>query len=137
MFDMAVHNPPTREALAEMNEMEVYDSIYRKLHPTTTTTIPLDTGLHHYKWVHNEHLLAGYDAGYYPYICAQVFEAYLFQTTFAAKPRCRKAWEKFRSKVLECGGSRDESEVLKAHLGGTGSKSRAAFGCCEGSSRLS
>lgn len=113
MFDMAVHNPPTREALTEMNEMEVYDSIYHKLHPTT----PLDTSPHH-KWVHSGHLLAGYDAGYYSYICAQVFAADLFQTMFAANPRCRKAWERFRSEVLECGGSRNELDVLKAHLGG-------------------
>ncbi|KAK1829262.1 hypothetical protein QBC39DRAFT_287785 [Podospora conica] len=113
IFDMAVHNPPTREALTEMNEMEVYDSIYQKLHPAA----PLETSPHH-KWVHSGHLLAGYDAGYYSYICAQVFAAGLFQTTFAAKPRCRRAWERFRTEVLESGGSRDELEVLKAHLGG-------------------
>lgn len=113
MFDMAVHNPTTPEALIEMDEKEVCDSIYRKLHLSAA----LDVG-RHCKWVHNGHLLAGYDAGYYSYICAQVFAADLFQTTFAANPRCRRAWETFRRDVLECGGSRNELEVMKAHLGG-------------------
>ena len=113
MFDMAVHNPATPAALVEMDEQEVYDSLYRKLHPTAAA---LDTDPH-CEWVHSGHLLAGYDAGYYSYVCPQVFAADLFQTTFAANPRCRGAWETFRRNVLELGGSRNELEVLKAHLG--------------------
>lgn len=30
----------------------------------------------------------------------------------------RKAWDKFRREVLEYGGSRNEMEILRAHLGG-------------------
>ena len=58
---MAVHNPPTRDALLQMDEAEVYNAIHEKL---KFSRLPSPN----YNWVHHGHLLAGYDAGYYSYI---------------------------------------------------------------------
>jgi metallopeptidase MepB len=48
---------------------------------------------------------------------AQVFAADLFESTFAADPRCQLAWERYRRGVLEYGGSRDELQMLHEFLG--------------------
>ncbi|MBE3049916.1 hypothetical protein IMZ48_46945 [Candidatus Bathyarchaeota archaeon] len=41
----------------------------------------------------------------------------MFQHNFAENPRSREAWGKFRTEILECGGSRDELEMLTKFLG--------------------
>ncbi|RFU30370.1 hypothetical protein B7463_g5987, partial [Scytalidium lignicola] len=110
-FDMAVHNPTSREALLELDEVELFKDIYEKL----IFRRPLDPSYLH---VNYGHLLAGYDAGYYSYVCAEIFAANLFQTTFAENPRSRVAWERFRHGILEYGGSRNELEIVEEFLGG-------------------
>jgi metallopeptidase MepB len=61
LFDMAVHNNPTREALLEMDEAEVYNTLHEKFNFERLPTP-------NYSWVQYGHLVAGYDAGYYSYI---------------------------------------------------------------------
>jgi Zn-dependent oligopeptidase len=61
MFDMAVHNPPSRDALLQLNEKEVFDDLNERIKFTRPHSP-------HNMWVHNGYLVAGYDAWYYSYI---------------------------------------------------------------------
>ncbi|KAH8591395.1 hypothetical protein B0O99DRAFT_744584 [Bisporella sp. PMI_857] len=108
---MTVHNPASRDALTHLDEVELYKDLYEKL---KFGRIPGSSYAHD----GSGHLLSGYDAGYYSYMCAEIFAADLFQTTFAENPRSQAAWEQFRRGILEYGGSRNELEVLEEFLGG-------------------
>jgi metallopeptidase MepB len=48
---------------------------------------------------------------------AEIFGANLFQTAFAKTPRSRATWERFRHRILEYGGSKNELEILEEFLG--------------------
>lgn len=48
---------------------------------------------------------------------AQVFATDLFESAFAADPRSRLAWKKYRKGILAYGGSRDELQILHEFLG--------------------
>lgn len=63
---MVIHNPPTRDALLQMDEGEVYNDIHEKF---SFHRLPSPN----YKWVQHGHLLAGYDAWYYSYVWYVLF----------------------------------------------------------------
>jgi len=66
---MAIHNPPTRDVLLQMDEGEVYNDIYEKF---SFHRLPSPN----YKWVQHGHLLAGYDAWYYSYVWYALFPSH-------------------------------------------------------------
>jgi Zn-dependent oligopeptidase len=111
-FDMTVHDPPTHSACLTLDPTTVYASLQARL-TLLSTSHPSDWGHRH---THFTHLLAGYDAGYYSYLSAQVFAKGLF-AQFEDDPRCKKTWERYRGDVLIQGAGRDEMENLKAFLG--------------------
>ena len=41
----------------------------------------------------------------------------MFESNFAADPRSKEAWERYRRGILEVGSSRDEMDVLCEFLG--------------------
>ena len=61
LFDMAVHNPASHEALLQLDEVKLYRNIYERLKFRPLTD---PSNMH----VSSGHLLAGYDAGYYSYV---------------------------------------------------------------------
>ena len=61
IFDMAVHNPESHEALVQLDEQELYRNIFKKL---KFRSLIDQSNMH----VSNGYLLAGYDAGYYSYV---------------------------------------------------------------------
>ncbi|KAI5196679.1 zincin [Aureobasidium subglaciale] len=111
-FDMAVHDPPSHEACLALDPTIVYASLLTHLTHLSTSS-PSDWG---HKQTDFTHLLAGYDAGYYSYLSAQVFAKDLF-AQFADNPRSRETWERYRSNVLEQGAGREEMQNLEAFLG--------------------
>lgn len=56
---------------------------------------------------------------------AEIFAADLFQTAFAADPLSREAWQRFRSVILEPGGSKDGLSMMTEFLGGRQCEARA------------
>lgn len=108
---MAVHDPQSPEACAALDPTTSYLDFHERL--TYLSTPTTDRGHPHADFTH---LLAGYDAGYYSYLSAQVFAADLF-AKFASNPKDRKTWERYRSTILEKGASRDEMQNLRDFLG--------------------
>ena len=111
-FDMLVHDPPSHEACLALDPTTLYASLQTRL-TLFSTSHPRDWGHRHTDFTH---LLAGYDAGYYSYLSAQVFARDLF-AQFQDDPRCRETWERYRHDVLSRGASRDEMLNLQAFLG--------------------
>lgn len=109
---MAVHDPSSHHSCLSLDPTTTYtdyeadltllstSSRHERGHPQTDFT----------------HLLAGYDAGYYSYLSAQVFAADIF-ARFAEAPRDREVWERYRRVVLERGASMDELQNLEEFLG--------------------
>ena len=108
---MAIHDPRSPEACAALDPTTLYLDFHE--HLTYLSTPTRDRGHPHTDFTH---LLAGYDAGYYSYLSAQVFAADMF-TQFAQNSRNREVWERYRSKVLERGASMDEMQNLRDFLG--------------------
>lgn len=48
---------------------------------------------------------------------AQAFAAELFETAFAADPRSQDAFQRYRTGILEAGGSRDELAMMTEFIG--------------------
>lgn len=63
------------------------------------------------------HLMGGYDARYYGYLWSKVFASDLWATTFAASPLDSNVGFDYRKKILERGGSKEESSMLTDFLG--------------------
>ncbi|GAA6035656.1 hypothetical protein JCM8097_004955 [Rhodosporidiobolus ruineniae] len=63
------------------------------------------------------HIAGGYSAGYYGYLWSQVFSADMFASVFAKDPMSAEAGDRYRRKILEVGGSRDEMDSLVDFLG--------------------
>jgi len=61
MYDMAVHNPPSREALLQMNEAQVYGDLFHEVRlyrPPEPNNLHASIGI----------LVGPRDAGYYSYV---------------------------------------------------------------------
>jgi metallopeptidase MepB len=108
---MAVHDPQSTEACSALDPTTLYLDFYERL--TFLSNPDSDKGHPHADFTH---LLAGYDAGYYSYLSAQVFAADLF-TQFAHNPRDRETWERYRGMILQRGASGDEMQNLRDFLG--------------------
>ncbi|GAA5981288.1 hypothetical protein JCM11641_005633 [Rhodosporidiobolus odoratus] len=63
------------------------------------------------------HIAGGYSAGYYGYLYSQVFSADMFATVFEKDPMNPDAGRRYREKILQVGGSRDEMDSLVDFLG--------------------
>ncbi|KIJ54259.1 hypothetical protein M422DRAFT_154020 [Sphaerobolus stellatus SS14] len=63
------------------------------------------------------HLMGGYDAGYYGYMYSLVFAADMYATVFKKDPLDPALGALYRKEILYPGGSRDESDSLRAFLG--------------------
>jgi metallopeptidase MepB len=63
------------------------------------------------------HITGGYDAGYYGYTYSLVFAADMYATVFKKDPLSPELGKQYRDEILRVGGSRDETDSLKAFLG--------------------
>jgi metallopeptidase MepB len=112
-FDMRVTNS-TPEGLVDVNYAAVFDDIFKELFPwkLNTDNEPLSNS-----HVHFAHIISGMDAGYYAYLWAGVFAADVFDTLFAANPRDRETWARYRRVILQPGGSTDAKSRVEELLG--------------------
>jgi thimet oligopeptidase len=64
-----------------------------------------------------DHLLNGYDAGYYGYLWSKVFGLDMFSRFEEAGVTSPVVGREYRKEILEPGGSRDAKDLLRAFLG--------------------
>ncbi|GAM90132.1 hypothetical protein ANO11243_081720 [Dothideomycetidae sp. 11243] len=112
-FDLTIHNPSSHEECIDLDQAKLYNDLQEK-YLLVENPDPETRGHGHADF---GHLCAGYDAGYYSYLCASVFAADLFHTKFARNPRDKIAWERYRRAILEPGNSRDGLVMLEEFLG--------------------
>jgi len=113
---MRVTNPSSQEELLALDFAKLYSDVHRELVPwklEESDEVVRKRNSH----VHFSHLIHGMDAGYYAYLWAGVFAADVFDTAFAANPRDRKTWERYRRVILQPGGSIDAKQMVKEFLG--------------------
>ncbi|KAF6838486.1 peptidase family M3 [Colletotrichum musicola] len=121
-FDLEVNTQPSTQALRELDEVALFNELQDSL---SLRPSPDQKG---YGFVHSNHLISLYDAGYYSYLSAQAFAADFFEANFAKDPRDPEAWESYRRGVLEFGGGKGEMEIMRGFLGrepGTGALLRS------------
>ncbi|KAF6804533.1 metallopeptidase (peptidase family M3) [Colletotrichum sojae] len=121
-FDLEVNTQPSTQALRELDEVALFNELQDSL---SLRPSPDQKG---FGFVHSNHLISLYDAGYYSYLSAQAFAADFFEANFAKDPRDPEAWERYRRGVLEFGGSKGEMEIMRGFLGrepGTGALLRS------------
>lgn len=110
---MKIHNPASHEELANLAPVTAYTGLLKN---SVYFDVPEGVSLGH-PHVHFNHLLHGYDAGYYSYLWGFVFGADIFETAFAADTANRETWERYKRIILEPGGSRDELKSVEEFLG--------------------
>lgn len=84
------------------------------LRKTKNTDLGRDWGNPHLTY---DHLLDGYDAGYYTYSWSETIGADMFYTVFQKDPFSNEQGQRYRRLIIERGGSRDLKESLKEFLG--------------------
>lgn len=63
------------------------------------------------------HIMGGYQAGYYGYLWSQVFAADIYYTKFKSNPLDSRTGVEYRDIILARGGSKEENDNLKELLG--------------------
>lgn len=118
IFDMAVHQPVSHDAIKALDTSELYNSLREEI---TQLEGPEMQGEYRYSWGHGEatffHLMSDYDAGYYGYLTSQVYALDMFQEAFASDPMNAEEGRRYRYMVLEKGGSQPEMKTLIDFLG--------------------
>ncbi|KAI5289207.1 hypothetical protein KEM52_000864, partial [Ascosphaera acerosa] len=118
MFDMAVHQGKSHEAVEALDPSATYNALRREI--TQLDGMDVYDGSSD-DWADGQatfgHLVGGYDVGYYGYLYSQVYSTDMFYTAFKSNPMDSVTGRKYRYTVLGRGGARDELEVLKEFLG--------------------
>lgn len=137
LFDLQVHNFSSHEEAQNVDCGVLCNQI---LHGTSAMSGPTELGMGMYvspsgriniqynPWANcgrnwgnmhlaYDHLLAGYDAGYYTYYWSDVIGADMFYSIFQADPFSKVQGQRYRRLIIEKGGSRDVEQSLEEFLG--------------------
>ncbi|KAJ4158161.1 uncharacterized protein LMH87_008700 [Akanthomyces muscarius] len=117
LFDLRVHTFASREDAETIDCGVLYNQIE---HDTWMLSGPAVVGMG-MNWgnlhLTYDHLLSGYDAGYYTYCWSEVIAADMFYSVFQQDPLSRTEGQRYRRLILERGGSRDLMGSLCEFLG--------------------
>lgn len=118
IHDFTIHNPPSRNALEELDLCETYNKLWVELMPLSGGEA-IGRGYH---WGHGEtviraYMCGNYDAGYYAYVLGRVWALDIFETFFAKTEDSTKAGRRYREMLLKPGGSQSEWKTLREYLG--------------------
>ncbi|KAF2199206.1 zincin [Delitschia confertaspora ATCC 74209] len=120
MFDMAVHEPESHDAVQKLKVSETYNRLRKEISQLDGPEA-LDERKGDWTWGNGQatfgHLIGGYDAGYYGYLSSQVYSTDMFYSVFKADPMNGVEGRRYRHTVLERGGSMEEMDILEEFLG--------------------
>ncbi|GBE84946.1 Saccharolysin [Sparassis crispa] len=104
-FDIKVHTAKTSSDETELwNKLRESISLVKGGKPTTGQAT-------------FNHIASGYDAGYYGYTYSLVFASDMYATVFKKGPLDPALGQRYREKILQPGGSREELVSLEEFLG--------------------
>ncbi|KAK0648000.1 thimet oligopeptidase [Cercophora newfieldiana] len=117
-WDLAIHDPPCREALEAMDLSETYGRLLREISPLATPWHQGggDGSLHPYTTFTNM-ICGDYHAGYYGYLLSEMYAMDIWESVFKGDVENKDAGRRLRRGLLEKGGSRPEIETLLGFLG--------------------
>ncbi len=116
--DFAIHDPPSCEAMEEMNISAAYNRLRREIIPVATPWHQGegdDWGHPYTLWT--SMICGDYHAGYCGYLLSEVYAADIFDSFFKSNPEDVSQGRRYRHVLLEQGRSRPEMETLLAFLG--------------------
>lgn len=130
LFDQRIHNPPSHEILEAMDIGKVYNDIYLDCMQMSGPVDRKSIGNGH---VQTNHYVWGSESNYYSYVqyvYPNIFSVYrtnsrrtiafaadMWKTCFEKDPMDPVAARRYRSTILNHGGSRDEAKALEELLG--------------------
>ncbi|KAJ5711821.1 thimet oligopeptidase [Penicillium malachiteum] len=113
-FDMQIHNPENHQDIETMDISESYCSL---LESTTGLGGPGNG----YDWGHGHattsHYVWGQEACYYSYLYTRTLAADIWSSCFKESHVSQEAAMKYRRRILDHGGSKDEHKAVKEFLG--------------------
>ncbi|KAJ6783738.1 hypothetical protein PWT90_08627 [Aphanocladium album] len=117
VFDLQIHNFASHEEAQNVDCGVLCNQIQ---HDISAMSGPADIGMG-MNWGNShltyDHLLDGYDAGYYTYYWSQVIGADMFYSMFQADPFSKVQGQRYRRLIIEKGGSRNAEQSLEEFLG--------------------
>lgn len=118
IYDLTIHNPPSRSFLEKSDLCEVYNKLWVELLPLAGGEA-IGKG---FRWGHGESVVRAfmcgkYDAGYYAYILGRVWAVDIFESFFAGDKSTPEAGRRYRELLLKPGGSQSEWKTLRQYLG--------------------
>jgi metallopeptidase MepB len=117
-WDMAIHDPPSRQALEAMDISEVYGRLQREISQLATPWHQGEGDGSTHPYTTFSHMICGdYHAGYYGYLLSEMYAMDIFETFFKDDMENKELGRRYRHGFLEMGGSRPEMETLLEFLG--------------------
>lgn len=118
MYDLTIHNPPSRGAAETLDLCETFNKLWVELMPLSGGEA-IGKGYH---WGHGEtviraYMCGSYDAGYYAYTLGRVWALDIFESFFAKNEDNTEAGKRYREMLLKPGGSQSEWKTLREYLG--------------------
>lgn len=105
--DMAFHTISSED---DIDTSEIWQKLYNKM---TTLNLPKET----LKEASFNHLMGGYEAGYYGYLWSEVYAQDMFKRFSKEGLLNSKTGKSYRLNILEPGGSKDPSKLIENFLG--------------------
>ncbi|RAL04267.1 M3 family metallopeptidase [Aspergillus ibericus CBS 121593] len=113
LFDLQIHSLQTPQDLASLNIQKLWYDLRQQLEG-----MDFSECRDGFDYCSFTHLCAGYDAGYYSYLCCAAFAEDVFATKFAQDPFNRSTWDEYRREFLQIGGGHgDMLGLLTRYLG--------------------
>ncbi len=108
-FDLEIHSA-TNATEAKIDLKALYQTIQQRIRPVPSLPQECFAAVF-------EHIVGGYDVGYYGYMMSNTYALDMYQTKFAANPFDPVAGAEYREKILAPGATRDGIDLLKGFLG--------------------
>ncbi|EFQ27446.1 peptidase family M3 [Colletotrichum graminicola M1.001] len=117
IFDMAVHQPSSQDAVESTDFTKFWNELRREMVPTDDPSALGEGGEWGHGYTNWDFLMDEYDAGFYGYLFSTAYAQDIFSTVFKKNPMSEEAGRRYRYGVLEKGGRLPQMKTLANFLG--------------------